>query len=323
MRIAAILRNVLVAGVTAWCLALLASPPTAAAPVSVPFAMHAGDSSTFSVHYLRATTMAGAPAPVIAVDYEMELKITGVAEQALSATVRNTGMNITIDRQRVVAPPDFDSLLLAALDGVTAELEISADGAPVRVTNWETLRPLLTDKAKALAGDNQAMIETLDAFLPKVSDVDAVQILARPLALSAAGRVATFDPPQRTSLEAGKLRLPSFATYAAGRWSFDLAPNSELPNSVTISWLGVPGAEDLKAILSQAGEQANRMSPLSDETRSEIENNGQMWQRFSATYDDRDGRLLKFQGVMELKAGPLERRIALEAVAKGQVNARP
>ena len=317
MRIAAILKTMVTAGATAWCLALLASGPTAAEPVSVPFAMHVGDGSTFSVHYLRTTAMGGAPGPVVAVDYEMELKITGVDDKGLSATVTNTGMNITIDRQRVLGPPDFDSLLLAALDGLTAEIEISADGAPVSVTNWQTLRPILIDKATALAGDNQAMIQTLDAFLPKVSEVDAVQIFARPLALSAAGRVATFDPPQRTSLDAGNLRLPSFATYAAGRWSFDLAPSSKPPNSLTISWLGVPGAEDLKAILSQAGEQANRMSPLSDETRAAIENNGHMWQRFAATYDNRDGRLLKFQGMMELKAGPLERRIALEATAKG------
>jgi len=318
MRIAAILKNVVTAGAAVWCLALMASGPTAAEPVSVPFAMHAGDSSTFSVRYLRTTAMGGAPGPVIAVDYEMELKIAGVADKGLSATVRNTGMNITIDRQRVLGPPDFDSLLLAALDGLTAELEISADGAPVRVTNWETLRPTLIDKAKALAGDNQAMIQTVDTFLPKVSEVDAVQILARPLALSAAGRVATFDPPQRTSLEAGTLRLPSFATYAAGRWSFDLVPRPDFPNSLTVQWLGVPGVEDLKAILRQAGEQANRISPLSEETRAAIESNGRMWQRFSATYDDRDGRLLEFQGVMELKAGPLERRVALEATAKGR-----
>jgi len=317
MRIAAVLKTMVAAGVAVWCLALPAAGPTAAEPVSVPFAMHVGDDSALAVRYLRTTAMGGAPGPVIAVDYQMELKVTGVEDKGLSATVRNTGMNITIDRQRVLGPPDFDSLLLAALDGLTAELEISSDGAPVRVTNWETLRPSLIDKAKALAGDNQAMIRTVDAFLPKVSEVDAVQILARPLALSAAGRVAAFDPPQRTSLEARGLRLPSFATYAAGHWSFDLVPSPDIADSLTVQWLGVPGAEDLKAILSQAGEQANRISPLSDETRAAIENNGRMWQRFSATYDDRDGRLLKFQGVMELKAGPLERRVALEATAKG------
>ncbi len=318
MRIATILKTMGTAGAAAWCLAFLASGPTAAEPVSVPFAMHVGDSSTFSVRYLRTTALGGTPGPVITVDYELALKITGVEDKGVNATIRNTGMNITIDRQRVLGPPDFDSLLLAALDGLDADLEIGADGAPVRVTNWEALRPTLIARAQALAGDNHAMIQTLDAFLPKVSEVDAVQILARPLALSAAGRVATFDPPQHTSLEAGKLRLPSFASYAAGRWSFDLSPRSDLPNSVTISWFGVPGAADLKAILSQAGEQASRMSPLSEETRAAIENNGHMWQRFAATYDDRDGRLLKFQGMMELKAGPLERRIALEATAKGR-----
>jgi hypothetical protein len=311
------LRNVLAAGLLALPIVFGLAGPSAADPRSVPFVPAVGDTQSFAVRYLRTSSMNGAAEPVIAVDYDLEFKVTAADENGFKATILNHRVNVAVDRQRVLTPPDFDSLLLLAIDGMTADVEIGTNGALVRVTNWDALRGELTAKAKQLAGDNQAMMGTIDAFLPRVGEADAVQIFARPLAMSAPGRIVSFDPPERTSVDTGKLELPSFATYAAGRWSFDLVQGPDIPDSVTVEWLGVPGTDELKAILAPIGAELGKTSQLTDETRAAIAQDGRMWQRFSATYDTKDGVLLAFQGAMELQAGPLRRRVALEAAARG------
>lgn len=318
MRIPAFLLSLPAAGLMALTLLVLPAASLRAEPLSVPFAVEAGDDFTFAVRYLRATTMDGRPNPVVSVDYDLELKITEVDATGIRATVRSHGTNVAVDRQRIIAPPDFDSLVFLAADGLTAELEIAPDGGLVRVVNWEALRGELSAEAARRAGDNPAMIETLDALLPTVSAVDAIQFFARPLAMSAPGRIVTFNPPDQNSVTARGIELPSFATYAAGAWTFDLVRRPDIPDSITIEWLGIPGTEELRAILAPIGEQLERISPLSEETRAEIAANGRMWQRFAATYGAEDGHLVEFQGVMELQAGPLGRRVAIEARAKNR-----
>lgn len=290
----------------------------AAEPMTVPYAPVVGETTTLIVRYLRVTANNQTPEPVVSVDYELDLTVTRQTPDGFEAKVRSRGTNVVLDRQRVIAPPDFDSLLLLAVDGLTAELEITDQGAMAAVTNWSSLRGPLVEKAIALAGDDENLVNTTLAFLPSIDDQSAVQLLARALAISAPGRMIAFDPPGRRAAEAADAALPSFATHARGRWSFDLLAQSPLPDSVMVQWLGVPNAESLRAILAPIGEQLSQAGPLDEKTRAAIEEDGQMWQRFSATYDDETGRLLAFQGAMELDAGPLLRRVAIEARAKGR-----
>ncbi len=310
MRFPAFVRTTVAAGLTVLPLLLGPTGMASAAPLSVPFVVKVGDSYDLFVRYLRATKVGQSAEPVLSVDYELEMKVTAVDENGISATVRNFGANVALNQKRVLTPPDLDSLLLQAVDGLTAEVHLNPDGALDRITNWDGLRDELTARARKLAGDNDGMIKALDAFLPNVSAVDAVQLFARPLAMSAPGRIVTFDPPARTSLSVAKIELPSFATYAAGHWSFDLVKRDDVPNNITVEWLGVPGAEELKAILAPYAQNDENGNPSAPD--------GKMWQRFVGTYDDTTGELLFFQGAMELQAGPLHRRVAIEAQARGR-----
>ncbi|MCP4384862.1 MAG: hypothetical protein GY798_26190 [Hyphomicrobiales bacterium] len=294
------------------------APSASAKPMTVPYAPTIGESTTLLVRYLRVTAMERRPEPVISVEYELELTITSPKPDGFHAQVRSSRTNVMVNRQRVLDPPDFDSLLLVAVDGLTAELDITQQGAVAAVTNWDTLRAPLIQKAISLAGDNQALAETARTFLPSIDSAGAVQVFARALAISAPGRMIAFDPPDRMAAEAADAVLPSFATHARGRWSFDLLPEPLLPDSISVQWLGVPGPEALRAILATIGEQLSRIGSLDQDTRKAAEEDGQMWQRFSATYDQKTGRLLAFQATMELTAGPLQRRVAIEAMAKGR-----
>lgn len=289
-----------------------------AAPLSVPYEVEAGDTFSYVVRYLRTALVGGQPNPVVSIDYDLEMEITATDRTTISATVRNTGMNITVDGQRVLSPPDFDSLIFLTIDGLSAELELANDGALIRIANWESLRDEMVDRAKELAGEDPGMITTLETFLPSVGPADAVQFFARPLAISAPGRIVTFNPPEQTSATAENVELPSFATYADGSWSFDLIPRDDIADSITVEWLGVPSPEGLRSILAPIGDQMAKSSSLTEEEWAEIENSSRMWQRFAATYDDEDGQLLEFQGLMELHAGDLIRRVAIEARAKGR-----
>lgn len=306
MKLPAFMRMAAVASLVLFPVIGGAAAPALAEPMSVPFNVAVGDTTSLVVRYLRATAVGQSPEPVLSVDYEMETKVTAVSDAGSTMTVRNFGTNVSLDRKRTLNPPDLDSLMLQAVDDLTAEIAVAPNGALERVTNWDDLRDKLIEQAKALAGDNTDMIKAIDGFLPEVNPVDAVQLFARPLAMSGPGRVVSFDPPEVTSVTAEGLELPSFASYAAGRWSFDLVKRPDIPDNITVQWLGVPGAEELKAILAPFTEGDDAPA------------NAQMWQRFSATYDENDGGLLFFQGAMELRAGPFQRRIALEAQAKGR-----
>lgn len=310
MKFPALLRTLAVTSLAV--VPLLAGPagPASAEPMSVPFAVAPGDSQSFFVRYLRATSIGQSAEPVLSVDYELEFAVTAVDDDGISATVRNFGANVALDRQRVLTPPDIDSLLLQAVDGLTADIHINPDGSLDRVTNWDALRGDMIDRAKKLAAGNEDMIKAVDLILPNVNAIDAVQLVARPLAMSAPGRIVTFDPPERTSVNVARIELPSFATYAAGAWSFDLVQRNDIPDNTTVEWLGVPSAAELQAILAPFAPR--------DGDGEGAAPDGRMWQRFSASYDEASGELLFFQGVMELQAGPLRRRTALEAQAKGR-----
>ncbi|WP_421723498.1 hypothetical protein [Bauldia sp.] len=300
-----------------FCLVSGAVVPASAAPSTIPYDPAIGESTTLNVRYLRVTANDRRPDPVVSVDYELELRVTERQDDRFLAEVRNQRTNVTVNRQRVLAPPDFDSLLLLAIDGMTAELEMTDQGALVSVSNWDNLRQPLIDKAVRLAGDDETLVETARTFLPDIDAESAVQVFARPLVISAPGRMVAFDPPERRAAEARDAAIPGFAN-ARGRWSFDLLPRSPLPDSVTVQWLGVPATESLRAVLEPLRDRLARINPDNDDTLATIEADGRMWQRFSATYDDETGQLLAFQGAMELTAGPLQRRVAIEAAAMGR-----
>ena len=83
-----------------------------------------------------------------------------------------------------------------------------------------------------------------------------------------------------------------------------------------MEWLGVPNAEDLRAILKTVAEQFSQIEPESAPALAVIERDARMWQRFLASYDPKTGQLLEMSGQMELVAGPIQRKVAIEAVIK-------
>ena len=89
-----------------------------------------------------------------------------------------------------------------------------------------------------------------------------------------------------------------------------------VPGAQTVEWLGVPNTEELRTILGQVAAQLREVEPENAPAMSVIEKDARMWQRFLATYDPDNGRLLGMSGQMELVAGPIQRKVAIEAIAK-------
>ena len=109
------------------------------------------------------------------------------------------------------------------------------------------------------------------------------------------------------------------ASAAKGNWTFSLIPTppqGRFPDAVTIEWLGVPNPEELRAILGTMAEQLAEIDPETAPAMSIIEEDARMWQRFIASYDPATGQLEELAGQMELRAGPIQRKVAVEAVAK-------
>ena len=127
------------------------------------------------------------------------------------------------------------------------------------------------------------------------------------------------EAPGRRQVEAKGVALPSFTSNAKGNWTFSLidAPTrNRVPGAVTVEWLGVPNAEDLRSILKTVAAQFSEIDPESAPALSVIERDARMWQRFLASYEPDTGRLIEMSGQMELVAGPIQRKVAIEASTK-------
>jgi hypothetical protein len=295
------------------------APAQAQDDLGVVFATAPGERSTFDVSYWRGGSYAGKPTPVTVITYDLGVEIKSASAEGIVATVTSNAVDITVNGQRVLTPPDFDSLLYLAADGVPIDVKMSPDGIIDEVADWDSVKAALTARVAKTAADNESLRRTADEFFASLTPVTAAEIFARPLALSAAGRIVKLEAPARRSVEAKGVALPSFTTNAKGNWTFSLvdAPSkNRLPGAVTIEWLGVPNAEDLRAILRTVAEQFSEIEPENAPALAVIERDARMWQRFLASYDPKTGQLLEMSGQMELVAGPIQRKVAIEAVTK-------
>lgn len=298
---------------------LLGPSAHAADDPEVVFSAGAGDRSIYQVNYWRGGSLGGKPTPVTVITYDLDVAVTSASAEGIVATVTNTAVNVTVNGKRVLTAPDFDSLLYFAADGVPIDVEISPDGIVGAVANWETVKADLAARALEKAGTDEALRRTAEEFFAGLSPAAAAELLARPLALSAAGRIVKLAAPARRSVDAKGVALPSFTSNAKGNWTFSLvdAPTrNRLPGAVTIEWLGVPNAEDLRAILKTVAAQFSEIEPDSAPALAVIERDARMWQRFLSSYAPDTGQLLEMSGQMELVAGPITRKVAIEAVSK-------
>jgi hypothetical protein len=77
-----------------------------------------------------------------------------------------------------------------------------------------------------------------------------------------------------------------------------------------------PEAEDLRAILASVAAQFSEIAPENAPALATIERDARMWQRFLASYAPETGELIEMSGQMELVAGPIQRKVAIEARRK-------
>ncbi len=291
----------------------------AQADPDVIFSAAPGDRSTYEVSYWRGGSFDGKPTPVTVITYDLEVEFKSTAPEGLITTVTSTAVNATVNGQRVLSPTDFDSLLYFAAEGVPIDVEVSPNGIVGAISNWESTKSDLKARALEKAGSDEVLRQTAEDFFADLTAVAAAEIFARPLALSAAGRIVKLEAPARRSVDAKGIAIPSFTSNAKGNWTFSLvdAPSkNRLPGAVTIEWLGVPNAEDLRAILKTVAAQFSEIEPKNAPALAVIERNARMWQRFLSSYDPDTGELLEMAGQMELVAGPIQRKVAIEAVLK-------
>jgi len=199
------------------------------------------------------------------------------------------------------------------------DVAITPDGIVGDALDWDTLKATLEERVIAKAGTNDAIRATAHEVFAELTAAAAAEVFTRPLALSAAGRIVKLSSPARRSVEAKGVALPSFTSAAKGNWTFTLidAPSrNRLPGATTIEWLGVPNAEDLRAILGSVAEQFSEIAPENAPALATIERDARMWQRFLASYAPESGELLEMSGQMELVAGPIQRKVAIEARRK-------
>ncbi len=304
--------------VAVFCLGFVLTPARADDP-DVIFSVKPGDKSAYAVSYWRGGAFAGEMTPVTIIRHDLAVEVKSVSADEIVATVTNSAVDATVNGQRTLTPPDFDSLLYFAADGVPIDIKINADGIVGEVADWDKVKATLTARAVEKAGDNAALRMSAEAFFAELSPVSAGEIFARPLALSAAGRIVKLEAPARRSVDAKGIALPSFTSNAKGNWTFSLVktpPQVRVPGAETIEWLGVPNTEELRIILGQVAEQFREVEPENAPAMSVIEKDARMWQRFLATYDPESGQLLGMSGQMELVAGPIQRKVAIEAIAK-------
>ncbi len=296
-----------------------ALPAQAADEPDVVYKVAAGDSSAYAVRYIRGASLGGRPNIVTAVSYDLGVDIKSVTPEQIIATVTTSAVDMSVNGQRVLDPPDFDSALYLAATDIPIDVSLAPDGTVGEVQDWDALKATLEKKVLEQAGTNQAIKATAHDFFGSLGAGPAAEVFARPLALSAAGRIVNLSAPDRRSVEAKGIALPSFTSAAKGNWTFTLidAPTaSRLPGAVTIEWLGVPNAEDLRAILRSVAAQFSEIDPESAPALAVIERDARMWQRFLSSYAPTTGQLLEMSGQMELVAGPIQRKVAIEARRK-------
>ena len=283
------------------------------------FSAAPGSKSAYAVSYWRGGSYAGKPTPVTVVSYSLDVTIKSASPEGTVATVTHSAVDVSVNGQRVLVPPDFDSLLYMAADGLPMEITLAADGIVGEVGDWDNVRATLLQRAKEKSASDAALARTAEEFFAGLSPAAAAEIFARPLALSAAGRIVQLEAPGRRQVEAKGVALPSFTSNAKGNWTFSLidAPTrNRVPGAVTVEWLGVPNAEDLRSILKTVAAQFSEIDPESAPALSVIERDARMWQRFLASYEPDTGRLIEMSGQMELVAGPIQRKVAIEASTK-------
>ncbi|MBN9021714.1 MAG: hypothetical protein J0H08_06410 [Rhizobiales bacterium] len=299
----------------------VALPSQAAGDPDIVFKVEAGDHADYAVRYIRGASLGGRPNIVTAVSYDLGVDIKSVTPEAIIATVTTTAVDVSVNGQRVLDPPDFDSALYLAAEGIPIDVSITPDGTVGDVQDWDALKATLETRLLEKAGKNEAIRATAHDFFGSLGAAPAAEVFARPLALSAAGRIVKLSSPDRRSVEAKGVALPSFTSAAKGNWTFTLidAPTaSRLPGAVTIEWLGVPNAEDLRAILRSVAAQFSEIDPESAPALAVIERDARMWQRFLSSYAPETGQLIEMSGQMELVAGPIQRKVAIEARRKPQ-----
>lgn len=285
----------------------------------VVFSAAPGTESAYTVSYWRGGSYAGKPTPVTIISYELDVAIKSASPEEIVATVTHSAVDVTVNGQRVLTPPDFDSLLYMAADGLPLEVTLAPDGIVGEVDGWDSARATLLEHAKEKAADDATLMRTADEFFANLNAVAAAEVFARPLALSAAGRIVKLEAPGRRQVEAKGVALPSFTSNAKGNWTFSLidAPTrNRVPGAMTVEWLGVPNAEDLRSILKSVAAQFSEIEPESAPALSVIERDARMWQRFLASYEPGTGRLIEMSGQMELVAGPIQRKVAIQAAAR-------
>ncbi len=217
--------------VAVFCLCFVLTPAQADDP-EVIFSVKPGDKSAYAVSYWRGGAFAGEMTPVTIIRHNLDVEVKSVSAEEIVATVTNTAVDTTINGQRTLTPPDFDSLLYFAADGVPIDLKINADGIVGEVADWDKVKATLTERAVEKAGDNAGLRASAEAFFANLSAVAAAEIFARPLALSAAGRIVKLEAPARRSVDAKGIALPSFTSNAKGNWTFSLV---QTPPQVSIS----------------------------------------------------------------------------------------
>jgi len=284
---------------------LLAALPASADDYVLPFRLQPGTFLHFSVEHHHRDMLAGKPLAEVVTRCSVRVSVDAADKNGAVVLIHAENTDQLIDGERGVAPGDRRDLLLLAIATVVARVDLTADGAPLRVTNWADLRDGIAERARMRAGSNAALAALAGDYVAGLDESSATALLAEPLALAAAGRSATFDPPAETLLLRGGMRLPSFLPSLWADWAFTLADDPPSPDVVTVAWEGVAGRPALAPFLPMLAAEigaspAGSPVDLADQAATAR-------QLFRADYSRADGHLVALTGTMTLSAGPLVR----------------
>ena len=157
------------------------------------------------------------------INYDLDVGIKSASPEGIVATVTHTAVDVTVNGQRVLTPPDFDSLLYIAADGLPIDVEISADGIVGEVDDWDSVKATLIERAKEKAGERRGAPPDRRRVLRQPQrrrrrrDLRAAARARAPPAGSSSSR-----RPARRQVEAKGVALPSFTSNAKGNWTFSL-----------------------------------------------------------------------------------------------------
>lgn len=292
---------------------ILAVAPALAADYVLPFTLRPGTFLHFAVEHHHRDMLAGRPLPEVVTRCSIRVSVDSADKNGSVVLIHVENTDQTIDGERGPPPADRRSLLLLSIATVVARVNLSVDGVPLRVTNWADLRDGIAERARMRAGGNAGLAALAGDYIAGLDENTAVALLAEPLALAAAGRSATFDPPDETLLIRGGMRLPSFLPSLWADWAFTLADDAPSPDVVTVAWEGVAGRPTLAPFLPMlateiGGSAAGAPVDLSDQAATAR-------QVFRADYSRSDGTLVALTGTMTLTAGPLVRTETIEIKA--------